>query len=585
VSGDAWLTLGVLAVFIGLLVSNRVAPAPGIFAANIVLLLLGVTDFDQAFSGFSASAPITVAAFYVIAFAIEKTGALLPYLPYLLDRGERPRVSMARLTIPSGLASGFISNTPIVAMLIQPVRGWSERVGFPASKVLIPLSYATILGGTLTLIGTSTNLLVADLLKEATGDEIGFFEPATVALPVALIGIVMILLLGPILLPDRTAAESLSSDEMRGYVVTMVVDDDGTLEGKSLVQASLDHLTIAWIRRDGEQIDSGFDDHFELAGGDVLAILAGADQIVELQQTRGLTNTTADAVNSVSSTRATFYEAVLASESASIGRTVDEVNFPDRYGAAVVAIHRPNERVRRRVGSTKLRRGDTLLFVAERGFRQTWGPHRDFLVVNRFGGPPPTSTKYGPWALLVLAAVVVLAAFGVYDIATAALGGALVLVAAKIVTFNEARDAVNWGVVLMIASAFGIGAAVATSGLADEIADLIVNSFGSIGDFALVFGILLATMILTELISNSAAAVLMVPIALASVAGTTIDPTVMGLGVGVAASCSFVTPIGYQTNTMVFGPGGYEFADYSRLGTPMAIMALVTISTMVVLIS
>jgi di/tricarboxylate transporter len=296
-----------------------------------------------------------------------------------------------------------------------------------------------------------------------------------------------------------------------------------------------------------------------------------------------LETTTVDAVEAVSNTRATFYEAVLASESSHIGHSVDSVNFPDKYGAAVVAIHRPTERVRRRVGSTKLRRGDTLLLVAERGFRQEWGPHRDFLVVNRFGGPPPTSTKYGPWTLVVLAAVVTLAAFNVYDIGTAAVGGAMVLVASKIITFAEAREAVNWGVVLMIAAAFGIGAAVETSGLADQIADLIVNSFGSIGDFALVLGILLATMILTELISNSAAAVLMVPIALAAVAGTGIDPTVMGLGVGVAASCSFVTPIGYQTNTMVYGPGGYQFPDYSRLGIPMAAMALLTISTMVVL--
>ena len=207
-------------------------------------------------------------------------------------------------------------------------------------------------------------------------------------------------------------------------------------------------------------------------------------------------------MESVSNSKATFYEAVLASESSHIGRSVDDANFPDRYGAAVVAIHRPNERIRRRVGSTRLRRGDTLLLVAERGFRQEWGPHRDFLVVNRFGGPPPTATKYGPWTLLVLAVVVILAATGVYDIGTAAMGGAMALVVFKIITFTEARESVNWGVVLMIASAFGIGAAVATSGLADEIADLIVDSFGSIGDFALVFGILLATMILTELISK-----------------------------------------------------------------------------------
>jgi len=584
VSGDAWLTLGVLAVFVGLLVSNRVAPAPGILGANITLLLIGVIDFEQAFSGFSASAPITVAAFYVIAYAIEKTGALLPYLPYLMDKGERPRVSMVRLTLPSGLASGFISNTPIVAMLIQPVRGWSKRVGYPASKVFIPLSYATILGGTLTLIGTSTNLLVADILEETTGETIGFFEPATVALPVAVFGFILIFALSPILLPDRTAGESLSEDEMRGYVVTMAVDPSGALDGKSLAQAGLAHLTIPWIRRDGDYHED-FDDHFELQGGDIVAVLAGASEIVELQQTRGLESTTADAVESVSNSRATFYEAVLASESSHIGRSVDDANFPDRYGAAVVAIHRPNKRIRRRVGSTRLRRGDTLLLVAERGFRQEWGPHRDFLVINRFGGPPPTATKYGPWTLLVLAVVVVLAATGVYDIGTAAMGGAMALVVFKIITFTEARESVNWGVVLMIASAFGIGAAVATSGLDDEIADLIVDSFGSIGDFALVFGILLATMILTELISNSAAAVLMVPIALASVAGTSLDPTVMGLAVGVAASCSFVTPIGYQTNTMVYGPGGYQFADYSRLGLPMAAMALVTISAMVVLLS
>jgi di/tricarboxylate transporter len=582
---DAWITIAILAIAIALMVTDTISPPEGIIGATIALTITGVITFDEAFSGFASTAAITVGAYYVVAAAIEKTGALLPVLPHLLGRGRRPRLGLARLTIPAGAASGFVSNTPIVAMMIDPIRAWSRRTGVPASKVLIPLSYATILGGTITLIGTSTNLLVSDLFAQSGGEEFDFFTTAVIGLPVAITGLMIIILLAPLLLPARGAGDPIAAEELRTYAVSVVVEEGGPLEGSTLRAGRLDHIGLVALEREGRAL-GGADAETELRGGDRLTFLARADDVVELQRARGLSSTMAGELEDVSSVSATFYEAVVSAESPLVGTTIREADFPDTYGAAPLALHRSGRRIRSRdVADMTLRPGDAVLVVAPRGFREAWRNRSDFLVVNRLGGPSPTATSRAPIALLVTLGVVVLAGVGLLGVAEAALLGAAVLVGTRTVTFGESLSAINWGVVLMIGSAFGIGAAVEGSGLATDIADLLVSALGGLGDAALVLGLLLAAMVLTELVSNSAAAVLVLPIALSVADEVGLDPKTTAIGVAVAASCSFVTPIGYQTNTMVMGPGSYRFTDYARLGGPLAAVVLVTITVLVLLLS
>lgn len=582
-TADAWITSAVLALSLGLLVWGRYAPSVVILGATFALLLTGVIDTTQAFSGFANPAPITVAALYVVAAAAQRTGLLSAAVGAVLDRGGGQRASAARLLLPSAALSGFINNTPLVAVLMPDVLSWSRSRGVAASRYLLPLSYAAILGGTLTVIGTSTNLVVSGLLQETGEAPLGIFELTIIGAPVAVVGLLVVLFASVPLLRERRAVPDRTDDEIREFLMEMRVIEESVVVGKTVEEAGLRHLVGVYL----VQIDRGGDAIAPVApteilrGGDVLTFAGQVDNVLDLQRMRGLEPAAREHLGELGSARSKLFEAVVGRASPIAGETLKEAGFRARYGAAVLAIHRSGQRVESKLGDVRLRHGDTLVLLAEPDFRARWTDREDFLVVAALDGTPPAATRHAPLVAAALVGFVALSAFGVLSVVEGALLAAGALIATRTISFSDAKRSVDLDVVLLIGAAFGLGAAVESSGLAADVANALVSTFDAWGTFGVVLGVMLATTLLTEVVTNNAAAAVVFPIAFTIAEPAGIDPRLMAMGVAIAASASFISPIGYQTNTMVYGPGGYRFTDYLRAGLPVNVAVLLVITTMV----
>jgi di/tricarboxylate transporter len=578
---DAWITA---AVVVGMLVGlafDRISPAAVVLTATVSLLVLGVIDQEQAFAGFGNAAPLTVAALYVLAYGADKTGVLTPIVNRLLGKkGEVSTLSLARLNLPTAGVSAFINNTPLVAMLIGQVTSWCNRRGVSPSKLLLPISYAAILGGTLTVIGTSTNITASGLLQESGRDPIGLFEITKVSLIPSLVGLLVLIFIVPRLIPNRKGALEEFTDEMRDFSVLMTVKPGGPMDGVTVADAGLRHLNgiyLVEIERNGT-LQPAVSPSRTLRGGDRLTFVGESSAIIDFQRTPGLESAETEHMLEIDSPEHTFYEAVVGNDSRLLGRTLEEIGFRARYQAAVVAIHRSSGRIDRQLGQVELHAGDTLILLAGPDFRANSRRGRDFLMVARIGGPPPSATKRAPFVGLLALGVILLAAFEVLDILELALIASGILLATRTISVSEAAESIDFGVVLLIAASFGIGEAMQETGLAEEIASGMLSVFGGWGDLGIIFGLALAMTILTELISNNAAVVVLFPITLSIAADTGLDPRVMVLMIAVMASSSFLTAVGYQTNLMVYGPGGYKFGDLIKAGLPLSITLLILVT-------
>jgi di/tricarboxylate transporter len=572
---EAWYTLAVATAMFVFMVRGTASPAAAILSAVVALLVAGVIEPTQAFSGFSNSAPITVAALYVVARAVEDSGALRPLVRGALGGGSNDAVRILRLCIPSAAASAFLNNTPIVAMLIRPVSEWAARNDLPASRYLMPLSFAVILGGVVTTIGTSTNLVVSGLLEASGQEPLGLFEMSHVGLPVAIVGIFVIAVTASRVLPDRQPPRGALDDPGRDFVVRMVVETGGPLEGRTVEEAGLRHLEgvfLVEIERDGDPI-APVAPTTTLREGDHLLFVGQARLILDLQNIEGLDSAERVHMASVETPTRHVIEVVIGRESPLLGQTPKEANFRERYQSAIIAIHREGQPLVAKLGQVKLRTGDTLLLLADPGFRERWRGRPDFLVISSLEDEEATPIRTGRavWVGLVTFLIVAVAGSGTLPILQASLIGAVVLVATRVLSAQAARDAIEIDVLIVIAASFGIGAAIEESGLAAALGSGIVEAFSQFGTRAVLLGIVVATVVLTEFISNNAAAALMFPISMATAGQLGADPRSFAIAIAVAASASFLTPIGYQTNTMVYGPGGYRFGDYVRLGAPLTI--------------
>ena len=581
-SWEAWFTLAVVVGVVTLLATERVAPPVAVMAAVIALLVAGIVDPAQAFSGFSNPAPITVAALYVLAAGVEKTGALERLTFRILGAGGNEDLSdrsvLARVLVPTALSSAFLNNTPIVAMVAPNLVAWARRAGRSPSPFLIPISFAAILGGVLTLIGTSTNLVVSGLLAESGSEPLGLFEITRVSLPLTVLGIALLIAVAPKLLPRRQAPSEAIREGSREFSVEMVVEMDGPLDGKSVSDAGLRNLEgvyLVALDRHGRMLAPVGPDE-ALVGGDRLTFAGNVARMLDLQRLPGLTSAEQAHFPADSGARGRrFFEAVVAEGSPLANSTMKDVGFRARYGGAVMAVHRAGERLPGKLGGIELRPGDVLIVLASDDFRTRWKEERDFLVVAPLDGEPPPRREKSPVVGVVTVLLFVTVGFGLIDILEASLLAAMALVGLRVLTPFEARQSIDLNVIVVIAGSFGIGAAMSASGLATEIADVLIGAFGSFGDLGLIIGILIATVILTELITNNAAAVLMFPIALAAAEQAGIDTHAVAIAVAIGASSSFLSPIGYQTNTMVYGMGGYRFSDFARVGAPLTVLMLV----------
>ena len=577
-SWEAWITLGTVAVMVGALVSERVAPTVAVGSSVVFLHVVGVVEFADAFGGLAAPAPITVAALYVIAGAAEQTGALARLLLAVLGRGSpaSERRAVLRVARVAAGGSGLVPNTPLVALMVPSIEQWGRRHGISPSRLLMPLSYAAVLGGVITLLGTSTNLIVNGFLDAAGEEPFGVFTITPVGLPVAVAGVAALVVLTPLLLPRR----STPVDELGGreYTIEMVVTASGRLAGRTIGSTGLtgiDGVRLAEIDRLGQLIDP-VDPDVVVEPGDHLLFTGSIDRIHDLETLDGLVTTHERLATDVGPDRSHMFEAVVAGTGPLSGHSLRQLEFHERHGATVLAIHRAGDRARGQLGDIVLRGGDVLVLVAEDGFRDRTRDLPDFLLVAPMESAAPVRRPGARIVQLVVAALLVAAGSGAVDLTTASIAGAWALVMLRVVSPSEAVRSVNLNVIALVALSFGLGGAVAASGLAESVADLLLEVADPLGDLGLLAAVMVATLVLTELLTNNAAAALMFPVAAAVAAETGVDLRALALGVLVMASCSFLSPIGYQTNTMVWSIGGYRFSDFTRLGVPLTVVVFAT---------
>jgi di/tricarboxylate transporter len=588
-SGDAWITLAVSVATLVLLASDRFSPALVMAGAVTFLLIIGVIDQEGALLGFANDAPITVACLYVLAGAVKITGAFEELTDRAFGGRGRPgkedsRRTIGRIMFPAMAVSAFIANTPLVAMMAPRVLEWARRTGRSASRYLMPLSYAIIFGGCITLVGTSTNLVVSGLLAEFGYERLSVFEITPVGLPTAIIGVSAMVMLTPLLLRERKGPDEGIGEQVRNFTTEMLIQADTALVGQTVASAglrSLEGVFLIEIER-GNHIISPVGPDEVLDAQDRLTFSGNVTQILDLERIPGLVSAEKRHFDVVENQPGrAFYEAVIGEGSPLVGSTLKEVGFRAKYGAAVVAIHRAGERVPGKLGDIRLRVGDLLLVLGSPAFHERWRGQHDFLVVAPLRGTRPLRREKARIVELLVLGLILLAGTGLMDLLSISLLIAIVLTGFKIISMSEARGAVDLEVIILMATSFGLGIAIRDSGLADEIARLVVDAFQPLGDVGVLAGILIATMLMTELLSNNAAAVLMFPIAIASAEQAGLDPRPFAIVILFGATLSFLTPIGYQTNTLVWSMGGYRYGDFSRLGAPLTLLTVVSILTLV----
>lgn len=579
-SGDSWITLGVLAVAVVVLLRDRYAPVFVLAAAVTALMFADVIDAPTALSGLSSTAPATIAALYVLAGAVTATGTFARVVDRLLDR-RRPMLGFVAAT---AVISSVVPNTPLVAMFAPRVMRWSQRRGANASRYLLPLSFASILGGVITLIGTSTNLVVADLVVQAGEQPLGVFEITVVGVPVAIVGVLILSTLGPRLLPDRSAAADDARQRGREFQIAARVSTDGPLVGRSIADSglrSLDGVFLALVERGGDEESDptalAASPHTVLRDDDVCCFVGDVARIVDLHGIDGLDPLEERHVSKTEGPGTRLFEAVVAPASILVGATLRSANFRGRYGGAVMAVHRADGELDGQLGRITLRAGDVLLVLADDSFGVRWRNHTDFSLVAAVDEPPPERRSRSWLVVAATVGMIVLASVGAFSLFEAALLASIVVVAGGAISIGEGWRAINLDVVMTMAVAISLGGAVTASGLAGEVAELVGRSSElGLGDVGVVVAVMATTIVLTELVTNTAAAALMVPVAIGIAADIGSDPKMLAYAVLVGASCSFLSPVGYQTNLMVFGLGGYRFTDFTRVGFPLTLSTLVT---------
>ncbi|MEZ6043183.1 MAG: SLC13 family permease [Planctomycetaceae bacterium] len=617
---EAWFTLiTTLMVFIALVRDWATPDVVFVFAAA-VLSVAGIISPAEVTKGFANPGMLTVAGMFIISAALRETGLLDFIGQRVLGSVRSQRRAIARLSFLIVPLSGFLNNTPIVAMMMPIVIEWCRRRNISPSKLLIPISYMAILGGTCTLIGTSTNLLIDGkirdeyaLLQEQQPDQInsdtqssdsqpapesiaakrfreglkplGLFEISVIGIPYALIGMGYLLLLGTRLLPERKELLEQLGDSRREYLVEMMVQPECRLIGQSVEQANLRHLPglfLIEIDREGRIIAPVSPEEM-LVAGDRLVFTGVVSSIVELERIGGLLPA-ADPEYQVSpgqQRRRQLVEAVVSETSPLVGKTIREADFRATYNAAVLAVHRNAARLTNKVGDIELRPGDTLLMQTRPHFIRANRNSTDFYLVSSVEDWRPLRSDRAWIALSLFAILLILMTTGLVDTAVAALLIASAVVVTGCLSSGDARRSVEWQVLITIAASFAVGDALRNSGAAAAVAQTLVKATESFGPVAALICFYLIASILTEMVSNNAVASLMFPLCLETARLLEVSPRPFLIALMFAASASFATPIGYQTNMMVYGPGGYRFSDFLRVGLPLNTLLWLTATILI----
>jgi len=549
-------------------------------AITVVLLLLiigNVITPQEAFNGFSNVGVLSIGILFVVAGSIKSTG-LLGELNHLIYGNKQSSIQkkMFRLLFPVTFFSAFINNAPIVAMLIPSVRDWARKNNYAPSKFLLPVSYAAIFGGMCTLIGTSTNLIVHGLLLQNGYEGFSFFEISRIGIPAALLGLGYMGLVGSRLLPDRKEAIIELGEKTREFVIELKVTESYNGVGKTIEDAGLRHLKglfLFQIERNQKIITPAKPDEV-IQVNDRFFFTGIPETIMELQRIPGLQlieDTSFDLKNFDSQKVKTF-ETVISPSSPLVGKNVRESNFRQHYGAVIIAIHRSGERIRKKIGDIVLHPGDTLLLLAPAGFFKKWYHSRDFYLVSSPLKVDSMPRKNKIIAASALLGMVFLTVFKILPLIASAGIAVVILLVTKSISRSDAESMIDWQVLIVIGSAFGIAQAINNSGVADFFAKQIVDVGQEFGTFGVLCAVYFLTTLYNTIITSNATAALFFPIGISAALAIGADVRPFALAVTIGAAASFASPISYQTNLMVYGPGGYKFKDYLKVGVALQLL-------------
>jgi di/tricarboxylate transporter len=577
VSWEGWFTLAVVGLTLFAMLREVAGPDLVMMGGLFALAAAGILTPAEVFSGFSNPALAAVGVLFVVSAGMRETGALDLTLARLFGRSRSEQGGLARMAPPVALLSGFLNNAPIVAMMTPVVLDWSRRRGISPSRMLIPLSYASILGGTITVIGTSTILTVAGLVHDAGMEEFAFFETLPVGLPIALVGLLYLLFLAPRLLPDRADPTERLGSERREYIASMRVESDCLLIGQSVEDAGLRHLPglfLVEIAR-ANQVLTPVGPEEVIRANDELVFAGVVSTIVELQRIRGLVPVSDGEGLPRDAVERRLIEAVVSASSPLINQSIRDANFRTVYDAAVIAVHRNGHRVPGKIGEIVLESGDTLLLQGAPGFLRAHRNSPDFYLVSEI--PDTEAPRHDrAWiAIAILLAMVVVAATGLYPISIAAFLAAGALLVTRCLNGRTARSSVQWSILIVIGAGLGIATAMEKTGAAAAVAGTLAGIGGGAGPLATLVVVYVATLLMAEMLHHNAAVAIMFPIAVATAAQTGVDPRPFIIAVAIAGCCAFASPVAYQTHLIVYGPGGYKFKDFVRVGIPLDILCAV----------
>ena len=548
-----------------------------------VVLVLGYISPEEAISGFANPAVITIALLFVLSHALQKSG-ILEYMVIRLNKlTERSRfLGLFVFLISVALASAFVNNTAIVAIFIPLTIRLAQKYNLSPSKLLMPLSYIAIIGGTLTLVGTSTNLLVNSIYVNSISSSppLGMFEFAKFGLVMLVIGMAYLLIAVPFLIPSRTVTSSLTkSYHMGGYLTELKVSAESPLVGRTCKERAVNKnydITVLDILRDGKLISKNIRDTF-IHPEDILFVRGSLENFLRMKEVEKVTMLTDEKLtqDELIHDDNTLVECLITNQTDLVGKSLMEINFRRRFGSFILAIRREGEILRKKIAHVVLQAFDTLLIYGPIEKIKELSDSGDFIVLGEIEA---TLQKHKYWwvSVAVILGTVILAALGIVPILKGALIGTIFLLVIRVITANEAYQSINWQVIVLIAALIPLGIVIQKSGTAFWIGTVlndIANTFNPLIRPTIMLSLVyLVTIILTEMTSNAATAIIMTPIAISAAQQMGLDPRTFVFAVCFAASASFITPIGYQTNLMVYGPGGYKFTDYVRMGLPLAIV-------------
>jgi len=590
----------VVVVFVAF-VKEWVGPDLVAMSAFVICMLMGIVPIDAALTHvFTNSAPIVIACMFILSASLERTGmieALGQWFEKLAGREEK-RILIVMMLVVAPL-SAFINNTPVVVVFLPIVLGLARKYDLVASRLLIPLSYAAIVGGTCTIVGTSTNLIAAGIFEDhfrasdGTGPSFSMFEPAKLGLVFAVITFFYILLLGRKLLPDRVTLSTLFEAEAgKEFLTQAMVSKDSPMVGKTLTEtklAKMRELRVIEVTRQGARQDTPLNE-VVLEAGDVLLIKSRVEGVMTVEDTEGIE--IGQGLDSLRTDSAILMEGIVGRGSNLAGKSLKELNFRQRFGVIILAVHRRGVNLRKRFEDVKLEFGDTILVEGPAERMSELFAEKDFVNLSKPKQRPLRRSK-APIAAGALIGFLIIGSLkdgsgnDLVPRVVLALAAVLIVMLFRCIGRTEAYAAIEWKLIFMIFGMLGLGYALGETGAAATFANGAVGIFGPMGPYAVLAVVYLISALLTEMISNSAVAALMTPIAIQvaeSFPGGAISPIPLVVAVMFGASASFSTPIGYQTNTYVYGAGGYKFTDFARIGIPLALILWVVASFLIPLI-